>query len=427
MLLKFNRFLPFYSPDDSQSSNTGDLTVNETIKFLEDDDTEDKPLELDDKKKAEKKEPEDEDEEKPPVEDEEDDEEKDDEDKEDEIEIDDDELDLVVPVRRKEILAKYPNIFKDFPHLERAYYKEQQYTEILPTLDDAREAVEKARALDNFEKDLLSGNTERMLEAVKKQDQNSFYRIVDNYLDALHKVDNNAYFHVVGSIIKSTVVSMLNEARRLGENGEPLKIAAQLVNQYIFGSSEFEPTKPLAKETKDEDDSLEKQKREFIQQQYDYAREDLTTRVDNVLKSTINANIDPKNSMTDYVKKNASREALEAVRNAINNDTRFKAIIDKLWDAAFKSKFSKPSVDKIRSAYLSRAKTLLPDVIKKARNEALKGMGKRVNESNDETPDKKKKGLPAVGRTTSTSAKSDREKAKEIPHGMKSVDFLLQD
>src|SRR5215831_19879700 len=38
-------------------------------------------------------------------------------------------LELVTPVRRGEILAKYPNVFKDFPYLEKAYYREQQFTE----------------------------------------------------------------------------------------------------------------------------------------------------------------------------------------------------------------------------------------------------------------------------------------------------------
>ena len=31
-------------------------------------------------------------------------------------------LELTTPVRRREILAKYPKLFKDFPYLEKAYY-----------------------------------------------------------------------------------------------------------------------------------------------------------------------------------------------------------------------------------------------------------------------------------------------------------------
>src|SRR5215510_11268328 len=42
----------------------------------------------------------------------------------------DENLELALPVRRKEILAKYPDIFKDFPYLEKAYYREQAYAEV---------------------------------------------------------------------------------------------------------------------------------------------------------------------------------------------------------------------------------------------------------------------------------------------------------
>jgi len=416
-----------YSPDDAPGSSK-ELTVNETIEFLDKED-EEEPLKLEDKPKPKPK-PEKKDEEETPVEGEEDDEKEDDEDKdedEEDLEIKEEELDLVVPVRRKEILAKYPNLFKEFPHLERAYYKEQQYSEILPTIEDAKDAVEKATALDNFERDLLDGNTEKILQAVKNQDKNSFHKIVDNYLNVLGNVDKDAYYHVVGNIVKSTIVSMLQESKRTGEGGEPLKIAAQILNQFVFGSSDFEPSKPLAKTEDKEDNTQKERERKFIQRQFEQARGDLKTRIDNVLKSTINANIDPKASMTDYVKKNASRETLETIQSMINEDTRFKSIIDKLWDSAHKADFSRQSLDKIKSAYLSRAKTLLPDVIKKARNEALKGMGKRVSEDSSSSSSSDRKPLPATGRHTSTSAKSDREKAKEIPRGMKSVDFLMQD
>src|SRR5256885_489210 len=90
-----------------------------------------------------------------------DDEEQDDE--EEEVDEEPEELNLVTPVRRKEILAKYPNVFKDFPYLEQAYYREQKYTEIFPTIDDASEALDKAGTLDRFETDLMQGDFHKIL------------------------------------------------------------------------------------------------------------------------------------------------------------------------------------------------------------------------------------------------------------------------
>src|SRR3990167_6712893 len=74
------------------------------------------------------------------------------------------EPEIITHARRKEILAKYPTIFKDFPFLEKSYFREQKYAELLPTLDDAREAVERSETLKKFEGDLLNGNSESVLQ-----------------------------------------------------------------------------------------------------------------------------------------------------------------------------------------------------------------------------------------------------------------------
>jgi hypothetical protein len=349
---------------------------------------------------------------------------------EEELEVPDEEkLELVTPVRKREILAAYPDLFKKFPYLERAYYREQQFTELLPTIDDAKKAVEKSETLDSFERDLNGGNTENILKAVKGTNQKAFDKLVDDYLPTLAKVDNEAYHHVIGNVMKHTIIAMAREAKK-SSNSE-LNEAAQILNQFVFGTSEF--TAPTRLSTDDDkkdekEEKLSQRERELTQRQFDNAREDLSTKVDNVLKATIEGNIDPRESMTDYVRKNAVRESIESLNNLMEKDSRFKVVLDKLWEKAFEDNFSKSSLDRIKSSYLSRAKTLLPDVIKRARNEALKGLGKHVK--NDEESSSQKKGPLPAGRSASSSnssGKSDREKAKEIPREMSTRDFLMQD
>jgi hypothetical protein len=101
--------------------------------------------------------------------------------------------------------------------------------------------------------------------------------------------------------------------------------------------------------------------------------------------------------------------------------------LDRLWEKAFEKNFDKESVDRIKSAYLSKAKTLLPSVIKKARNDALKGLGKRVKEEEEETPTSTdRKGPITAGRSTSQSS-GKIKKASDIPRGMSTLDVLMQD
>jgi len=425
MIIK--NLIPFFYPPESGSEGSienKELSKDDAIEFMGEDDKEE-VLELEPEKKSKDKDDEKDDDKKPEkdelkeLEEELEDEEKD---------LDEDELELVVPARKKEILAKYPTLFKDFPYLEKAYYREQKYAELLPTIADAETAVEKASALDNFETKLLQGSTEDILRAIKTDDQEAFNRIVDNYLPSLEKVDENAYYHVIGNIIKHTIASMV------GEKDEDLTEAARILNKYIFGKNEYDRPTRLSKTEKEDtkkEDEINEREQEFTHRQLVSVQENLDTRVTNILKSTIDKNIDPKDTMSDYVKRHAIKEAEENLDELIGQDTRFKGLLDKLWTRAIDSNFSEQSIDRIRSAYLSKAKTLLPSVIKKSRNDALKGLGKKVTDDTDDEVKDKKGPLP-VGKTRSSSSSSggnrtDKDKAKEIPKGMRSIDYLMQD
>jgi len=338
----------------------------------------------------------------------------------------DEQLELVTPVRRKEILNKYPNLFKDFPYLEKAYYREQQFTELLPTIDDAKTAVAKAQTLDNFEADLMKGNTETILKALKKENNEGFNKLVDDYLPTLARVDERAYYHVLGNLTKHTIVAMVQEARR--SNNEVLQSAASILNQFVFGSTDFKPPVNLSKSSPEEqksDDKVSEREQALIRKQFDSVHGELNTKVNNTLKNTIDAHIDPKGSMSDYVRRNAARDALTSLNDLISKDTRFKALTDKLWEKAFESDFSKETTDRIRSAFLSKAKTLLPSVIKKARNEALRGTGRHVkDDDNQSETTSNNRGPIAAGRPRSQQPSGKISSGKDIPKGMSTLDFL---
>jgi len=336
-------------------------------------------------------------------------------------------LELVTPVRRGEILAKYPNVFKDFPYLEKAYYREQQFTETFPTIQEAKNAAEKAGILDNLEQQVMGGDISQVLQAAKNESSEVFARIADNYLPTLRRIDQQAYYHVLGNVIKDTIITMVREGRNLGEQGQPLQAAANILNQFVFGSQTFTPPRNLAQQ---QDPQLAAQQQQFQQaqqqqfmSQFETVRDDLQIRADNVLKSTIDQHIDPNGSMSDYIKTHATAEAFNKLESLMAQDNRFHVLLDKLWEAAFRSGFSKDSTDKIKSAYLSRAKTLLPTVIKSARNEALRGTGSRNSE---ERPSRR--GPIPQGRSTSPQSGNSRiKKASDIPKGMSSYDFLMKD
>jgi len=422
------------------SGTTKEVGKNEIFDLISDDKEEDK-IELQDDKKPEKeiKEPSDDKDEVKEEKDESEEDEEEDELKELEEELeepDEDELELITPVRRRDIIAKYPiykQIVKDFPYLEKAYYREQKFTELYPTIQDATDAKEKSETLDKFESQLLSGDLEQIIKAVKDENKDSFNKLADNYLLAMSKVDESAYHHVIGNVIKSTIYNMVKEANAMGEkDGAVLKNSAAILNQFIFGTSTFTPAKQLSADAPEKDNKereLEEREKKFTEKKFTDVRTHLESKIDNILKATISANIDKKDVMTPYNKRNAERDALESVYNLLDRDTRFKSLRDKLWQAAHKDDFSDDSVRRIETAIRSRAKTLLPSVIQKARNEALRGMGKRVidKENNEEESERE---APERTRTTTSSSNRGLDKTVkkgDIPTGMSNKDFIMSD
>ena len=121
-----------------------------------------------------------------------------------------------------------------------------------------------------------------------------------------------------------------------------------------------------------------------------------------------------------YVKKNDIRDALEQVESVLEKDSSFKKIMNNLWRSAKEAKYSSSSLDRIKAAHLSKAKILLPSIIRNARNEALKGIGKVENGSKD------RKG-PIPSNRSSSSLNSRGNVVKEIPKTMTTKDFIMSD
>jgi len=348
-------------------------------------------------------------------------------------EPDPEKLELVAPVRRAEILKAYPDLFKKFPYLESAYYRDAAFTAILPTIEDAKDAVSARNTLNAFEEDLGNGDIAKLLGAVNKENPEAFAKIADDYMGTLAQVDPRAYHHVLGNVLKDTIMAMVQEAKE--SQDEDLQVAAQTLHKFAFASSKWTPKTKLAVEksanTKVEDKISDREK-EFNKRQFTTASNELKTTVNNRLKATIETNLDPKKSMSDYVRKNAVKDSLDKVEQLMNQDSRFKSIVDKLWQSAQKSEYSKESMDRIQSAYFTKAKGLLLPVIKSVRNEALKGMTRKANDNKDddtveinENMDDKKS---QSGRSSTTQKTSGRIKsASDIPRGMTTKEFLEMD
>ncbi len=193
------------------------------------------------------------------------------------------------------------------------------------------------------------------------------------------------------------------------------------MHKFIYGSTAITPPEIIkSEEPSDKERELARREADFTQQQLSNAVSDVTVRTDNVIKSTIDKYIDMKQVMTSYVRNKATDDVMNQVRESISGDSRFRAMLDKMWEASAKEGFNETSKLKIRNALISKAKTILPGIIQKVKNDALKGSLTRTKEAS-ETKDERPlpRGKPAEG-----SKKLDKN---SIPKGMRSIDYLMQD
>jgi hypothetical protein len=333
----------------------------------------------------------------------------------------DDVGDIEAPPRKKEILKEYPELFKKFPFLEKMMYRDREYSQLFGSFDDAKEIAERSESFNSFETQLLAGNTEEILKGVKETDEKAFNIIVDDYLPTLAKVDKDAYFHVVGNLNRRLIMEMVQEAN--DTDNEDLKQAALLVNQFVFGSSKFvAPSNRVEKKPAGEDSEAEQERLSFTKERFETARDDLQTRVDNTLRATISDYIDPKGNMTSYVKKNAIADAMRILSSSIASDGSVVKNLDRLWRSAFESKFSKDSLSKIQSFYLSKAKSNLRNAILKARTEALKDLSpRREKEEVEEEDSTRQRKTITPGKPSQQKGKSEQRKGESV------ADFFARD
>ena len=338
----------------------------------------------------------------------------------DDAEEDEDLADILSPFSKKKFESKYPGALKEFPQLERAINANTKYREVFPTVNDALEAQNSLERFGEIEKDLLSGSSKGFLTALKETDSKAFSNVVDNYFSNLRDVDEGAYFHILGNNVKDMIVAMANEAERA--KSDDLFTAAKILNEFTFGTSEFAPKAKFSKAENPEENELKTQKEKFAAERLDTYQGELSDRVERQISKKIDDFIDIKDEMAPYVKKTATREANELVAKAIDGDKEFRRVLDKLWERARKDDYSQESLGNIRRAYVSKANTYLPQVIKKVRAQALgRGNGSSKNAAVD------RKGPLARGNSATPNKVGKSSKSSEIPPGMSVKDFLLKD
>lgn len=314
----------------------------------------------------------------------------------------------------KEVTKKYPNLFKDFPHLRHTFFHAKEYRELFPTLEDARDAVEQLEGLKGIEEALTSGKVEELLQSFNEMGEEVVPTFSQNFLPSLRKVNQDLYYQVITPELVNFTKAMFDAGLR-NEN-DNLKNAALVAALHFFGdpkvaSGERKIETQVKKETQ-KDDKLEKERQSFRLERYNTFYNDIISNADSQLVNSVVEGIDPRNTMTEGMKELVTERVIKEISKVLSTNNSHISRMNSLWKKASESNFSSQWKSKIISAYLEAAQEVMPKIRAKVRANVL-GIRERHPEKETGGNEKRVEPKSTVGSSGSRNG-NDKLNAKKI-------------
>lgn len=323
----------------------------------------------------------------------------------------------------KEVTKKYPNLFKDFPDLRHKFFHEEQYRELFPSIEEAKEALEEVEGFRELETSLKSGtvqDTEGILESIKELGADVVANFADNFLPALQKIDQDTYFRTITPLLVQSVRNLYDSG--IQNENENFQNAALVMAKYLFGDmkvasgeKEVKLSEKPGSKGKGKDTELENERAQFRNERYTTFLNDVTQTSNSQITSLIENGLDPKNAMPSGMKRLIVREVAEEISKVLGANSTHKSKMNSLWKKAGDGNFQSNWKSKILSAYLEAAEEVMPRIRSKIRAEAL-GIRERRPENNGDKDNRRREPKSTVsnGRSSNSQNKGKELNAKNI-------------
>lgn len=296
-------------------------------------------------------------------------------------------------VNFKAIDKEFPGVFKKHPELRAAVARDFNYRKLLPSLEDAKEAVEKANAIDYLGATVSEGNFEPLLKSLGKEPEN-LKNFAKSILPTLNKIDPALRSEAIVPAIKTILRNALATGR--STKNDSLANAAQHMAAYLFEQdwrSTFEPPK-REEEKKEDPEKLKLQERlqevesqrerDFITSVKAEAYEELEKESRKIFVKA--EKLYPEKKLTTLQKEAIFTRTQNIIGKKLQKNADHQAKMDRLFMEAKKAGYTSDRKPSVKNAYLGRAKNLLSEIQLKLIREEL-----GVSSESDEAPETKTK------------------------------------
>lgn len=274
----------------------------------------------------------------------------------------------------KTLAEKFPDIFKTYPELRTALGREAAFSQIYPTLNDAKEAAEKSQILETFAEKLTEGDAGFLLKTLHDNDPKSVEKFSVSFLPSLFKGNPALFAKVTTPLIRNVLRQSLRQG--IASGSKNLELSAKHLYNHIFGTAEIPENDNDLQEKDTPNPEVERLQQELEERnQTDFQNYRMT--VGNEIKSSIRKSTELLLG-EDFPLKGANREAVikqigEELGDTLFKDANHMKMMTGLFEKARKAGLSGEHKASIKTAYLARAKALLPKIVQKYKAETQAG------------------------------------------------------
>jgi len=295
-----------------------------------------------------------------------------------------------------------PELFKKVPELKQIIFREQEYTNVFPTVKEAKEALDTLQTFQEFNEDIGNGNSAKLIGALETVGKDALNSFLANFLPTVQKHSKDLYLQVVYPEIKKA----LKAAIKSGD--ERLEVSAKNLHWFIFGDHDIDGKVGLEPKEKDGRESeLEERERKFEEKQFTSFAKDVAvtgkSRVERVISRAFE-----ESGLSSLMQKKLVEEIFTRVDEIISKDVRFQGNNNNLWKQAKNNGFTSNWKDSIINAYLSRAKLLIPKVRQQVLAEAK--LDAKIKSESEEGREKKRIPTTSTSQRNFTGGKIDKSK-----------------
>jgi hypothetical protein len=288
----------------------------------------------------------------------------------------------------KSVEEAFPGLLKKFPSLRDMYFREAEYSKIFPTIDDAKEANENNTAFNSIRDDVFNGNGSKFFTAIKEVEPKNLERFSQTILSTLFQTHPQAFWNAANPLVEDIARNMF--AKGTKEGNESLQNAARYLSDYFFGNTEIaEGKKTSIVKIEGPDPKINEEREKFENERHTAFRGGIETSVrSNLVKliegvdpKTGKSRLDPDGIFSPFIKNTILDKVIEDLGAQLTADKDHIRFMDSLWAKAKRNGRTDEDKARIMSAYLARAKSLIPTLRSKYVSEAL-GQNARVASGN---------------------------------------------